>query len=132
MERQMHINNDHNFFDKIFIPINPNLKICILGDTVTPEKAACQIKEALIAKGYLNVYGVDKEFLTLASINQQIDLLILCMHPAKSIHLLTDNYKLFKNVIIQPGAESNEILNELKVHNINFTCGCVLKYFGLK
>ncbi|MGL4951953.1 MAG: CoA-binding protein [Mycoplasma sp.] len=122
--------NDKQFFDKIFQENKNNLKIAILGDTISIDKKAFEIKQLFISNE--NLFCIDKEIENLNFVNCEIDVLILCMNPFKSINILNDykNLRTVKNVIIQPGAGSEEIENLLNNNKLKYTNGCVLKYFS--
>ena len=55
-----------------------------------------------------------------------IEVLDLCINPALGIKLLKENNKKIKIVVIQPGAESEEIIDFLNEKNIEFIEGCLL------
>lgn len=101
----------------------------VLGNTVNPDKYAYKIKHALLEKGY-NAVGVYKELSSLNDVDFEIDILDLCINPNLGIKFLKENNKKIKCVVIQPGAESNEIKAFLSEHNINFMEACLL--VGLK
>ena len=101
----------------------------VVGDTINEEKYACKIKHELMNNHY-NVESVGKELLSINDVSFDIDVLDLCIHPAKGIKLLEENNKLIKCVVIQPGAESEEIINYLKDNKIDYIEGCLL--VGLK
>ena len=100
-------------------------KFVVLGNTIDESKYACKIYLELKAKGY-EAYGVDKEYSSINDVPCDNFILDLCMHPLKSIKLLKENTKNIKSVLIQPGAESEEIKEFLKTHNIDFIEGCAL------
>ncbi len=108
-----------------------NINICILGDTVSEDKFAYKIKHAFINKGYQNLYCVDKEIDSLSNVPNNIDLLVLCMNPLKQIKLLTASTNSFANVLIQPGANSDEIEKWLSSNKITHYDGCILKHWNL-
>ncbi len=107
------------------------INICILGDTVTKDKFAYQIKQDFLNKGYQNLYCVDKEILSLDQVPNKIDLLVLCMNPLKEIKLLTAAKNQFLNVLIQPGADSEEIEQYFNSNHITHYNGCILKHWNL-
>ena len=55
-----------------------------------------------------------------------IDVLDLCINPNLGINLLKENKKEIKVVVIQPGAESLDIINYLSNNNIPYIEGCLL------
>lgn len=101
----------------------------VVGDTLNSEKYGYKIKHALLEKGY-NVECVYKELKSINDVSFDIDCLDLVINPFKGIELLKKNKKKIKTVVIQPGAESEEIINFLKENNIDYLEGCLL--VGLK
>ncbi|MCI5774733.1 MAG: CoA-binding protein [Erysipelotrichaceae bacterium] len=97
----------------------------VAGNTLLEEKYAYKIKHALLEHGY-NVACIDKEYQDLSEIPFAIEILDLCIHPAKGLKILQDNTRDIQAVVIQPGAESPEIIDFLTKHNIPFIEGCLL------
>ena len=97
----------------------------ILGDTLNEEKYAYKIKQELINSGY-NVYCVGKELKSLNDIEEEIDIIDLCINPPAGIKLLKENKKIFKGIVIQPGAGSEEITKYLDENNYTYMDGCLL------
>ena len=97
-------------------------KFIVLDNTLNEDKYAYKIKNALLEKGY-TVYAVPEEY---DSLNISADILDLCMHPKKSINFLSEAKLDIKGVIIQPGAESDEIKEFLTQKNIFYIESCVL------
>lgn len=97
----------------------------VVGDTLNPEKYAYKIKKALLENGY-NACGVGKEKESLNDVEYDIEVVDLCIHPAKGIKLLKECLKNYKVVLIQPGAESEEIISYLKSVDKPFIEGCAL------
>jgi len=97
----------------------------VVGDTISEEKYAHKIKQGLIAKGY-TVYCVGKELASINDVPGEIDIIDLCIHPAKGIELLRACEKPFKCIVIQPGAESEEILRYLDEKGLPYLEGCLL------
>ena len=85
----------------------------VLGNTENPEKYAYKIKEELIQKGY-TVACVDKQYKSINDVPFDIDVLDICMNPAKAYKLIEETTKKIKAIIIQPGAESEELKNLLR------------------
>lgn len=97
----------------------------VLGDTLNPEKYACTIKNKMTAAGY-TVYPVGKELASLNDIEGDIDIIDLCIHPAKGIKLLQECTKPFKCIVIQPGADNDELIAYLEQHKLPYVHGCLL------
>ena len=72
----------------------------VVGDTLNPEKYAYKIKEGLLEQGY-TVHSV-------------------------GIQRLRECRKPFRCIVIQPGAESPEILSYLQEQNLPYIEGCLL------
>ena len=97
----------------------------VVGNTITEGKYAKKIKDNLIHYGY-NVYPVYKELKTLNDIEGDLDIIDLCINPVLGINILKDCKKDYKAVLIQPGAESDEIKDYLKSINKPYLEGCAL------
>lgn len=97
----------------------------VVGDTLNPEKYAYKIKEGLLEQGY-TVHSVGKELQSLNEIPGDLDIIDLCINPAKGIQLLRECRKPFRCIVIQPGAESPEILSYLQEQNLPYIEGCLL------
>lgn len=78
----------------------------VVGDTLNPEKYAYKIKEGLLEQGY-TVHSVGKELQSLNEIPGDLDIIDRC-------------------IVIQPGAESPEILSYLQERNLPYIEGCLL------
>ena len=101
-------------------------RFAVVGDTLNQEKYACRIKNSMLAAGY-TVYAVGKELKSLNDIPGEIDIIDLCIHPAKGLKLLQENKKPFRCIVIQPGAGSPELLAYLEEQNLPYLEGCLLK-----
>lgn len=97
----------------------------VVGDTVNPEKYAAKIKEGLCAQGY-TVHAVGKELSSLNDIPGPVDIIDLCIRPDKGLALLKENQKPCKCVVLQPGADSPEIMDWLEAHHQPYIQGCLL------
>lgn len=97
----------------------------IVGDTLNETKYAYKIKHAMIEKGY-KVYCVGKELASINDIDDYIDIVDLCIHPAKGIEIMKDCKKPFRTLVIQPGAESPELLAFLKEQKTPYIQDCLL------
>lgn len=101
----------------------------IVGDTLNEEKYACKIKQRMLANGY-TVHGVGKELESLNDVPGELDIVDLCIHPVKGLKLIKECTKPFKGIVIQPGAESDELMTYLDEMNYPYIQGCLL--VGLK
>lgn len=98
----------------------------VVGNTLDEEKYACIIKHKMQDAGY-TVYAVGKELPSLNDIPEDIDVIDLCIHPVKGLKLMQECTKSFRCVVIQPGADSPELLAWLDEHQIPYLQGCLLK-----
>ncbi|MBQ8292269.1 MAG: CoA-binding protein [Bacilli bacterium] len=101
----------------------------VVGNTLVEDKYAYKIKQGLVEAGY-KVACVGKELSSINDVDFEIDVLDLCINPHVGINLLKENKKKIKTVVIQPGAESEEIIDFLKTNQIDYLEGCLL--VGLK
>lgn len=97
----------------------------IVGDTLNDKKYACIIKNKMIDNGY-TVFPVGKELKSLNDISEDIDIIDLCINSKDGLRLMKECKKKFKGIVIQPGAESEELINYLKENNYPFIEGCLL------
>ena len=97
----------------------------VVGDTLNEEKTAYEIKEKLLQRGY-TVYPVGKELASLNDVPDEIDIIDLCIHPAKGLKLLQENQKDYKCIVLQPGAADEALLAYLKEHQMPYLEGCLL------
>ena len=97
----------------------------VAGDTLNEEKYAYKIKRGLLEKGY-TVHAVGKELASFNDIPGDIDIIDLCINPAKGLALVKECTKPFKCIVIQPGAESDELLAYLDEKQLPYIQGCVL------
>ena len=98
----------------------------IVGDTLNPEKYACKIKAAMLDAGY-TVCAVGKELPSLNDVPQPIDVVDLCIHPVKGLKLLQECHVPYRCIVIQPGADSPELLAWLEEKHLPYLHGCLLK-----
>lgn len=85
----------------------------VVGNTVSEDKYAYKIKTGLIENGY-KAYGVSKELKSINDIEEDIDIIDLCINSAKGLEEVKNCKKSFKCIVIQPGAESEELIDYLK------------------
>lgn len=104
-------------------------RFAVVGNTINPEKYAYKIKHELLQNGY-KAFGVYKEFSSLNDISDEIDVIDLCINATLGLSILKECRKKFKCVVIQPGAEGDELIQYLKENNIDYLEGCLL--VGLK
>ena len=97
----------------------------VLGDTLSEDKYAFKIKHAMQDKGY-SVHAVGKELDSINDIEDEIDVIDLCIHPAKGLKLLQENKKNFKCIVIQPGASDDELIAFLDQNHLPYIHGCLL------
>jgi len=97
----------------------------VAGDTIKEEKYAYKIKKGLIDKGY-KAYGVGKELKSFNEIPEEIDIIDLCINPSWGLELMKECKKQIKGIVIQPGAESDELKAYLDTTGIPYIEACVL------
>ena len=104
----------------------------VIGDVINPSKYAFRILTALKEADF-NVVGVNPSeidnsvYKSLEEVPYKIDVLDLCMNPHKAIKILQGVEMLKINkVLIQPGAESDEIINFCKKAGMAVIEGCAL------
>ena len=91
---------------------------CVVGDVGNEKKYAYRILNKLKENGY-NAFGV--------SLKDGEKVIDLCINPIKGIGFIKEAKTLGINkVLIQPGAESEEILNFCKENGICAIEGCSL------
>lgn len=101
-------------------------RFAVVGNTLDPEKYAYKIKHAMLDAGY-TVYAVGKELPSLNDIEDDIDIIDLCIHPVKGLALMKECKKSFRCIVLQPGAESPELLAYLDEQGLPYIQGCLLK-----
>jgi predicted CoA-binding protein len=104
----------------------------VVGDVLNRFKYAYKILSSLKEGGF-NVVGLnpsvknDEAYKCLSDIPYKIEVLNLCINPEKGIKILQEAHQLKINkILIQPGAESAEILDFCKVNGIQAVEGCTL------
>lgn len=101
----------------------------VVGNTIDKEKYGYKIKEALLEQGY-NVYPVYKELKSLNDIKGELDVVVLVINAVKGLEIIRECKVKYKVVLIQPGAESKQLIDYLEYNNIEYLEGCAL--VGLK
>ena len=97
----------------------------VAGDTLNEGKYAYKIKQGLLEQGY-TVHAVGKELASFNDIPGEIDIIDLCINPAKGLALIKECTKDFKCIVIQPGAESGDLLAYLDGRGLPYIQGCLL------
>ena len=104
----------------------------VVGDVLNPSKYAYKILDSLKKAGF-NVMGVNPSaddkviYNCLSDIPYNVEVLDLCINPHKGIKILKEAHVLkIDKVLIQPGAESPEIIEFCKVNGILAIEGCAL------
>ena len=104
----------------------------VIGDVPNNLKYANKILKSLDESGY-NVVGVNprgnnEEVITsLKQVNYDIDVIDLCINPIEGLKVVKEAKNLNINkILIQPGAESSEILEYCKNNDIIGIEGCAL------
>lgn len=97
----------------------------IVGDTLNEQKFACKIKNAMLQHGY-NVQCVGKELNSLNDVSGSVDIIDLCINPVKGLQLMKECKIPFSAVVVQPGAESDELLQYMKDNSIDYIQDCLL------
>lgn len=104
----------------------------VVGDVLKESKYAYKILSKLKGHGY-NVSGVnprsksEEAIRSLKDVNYNIEVLDLCINPTSGMEIIKECKALGINkVLIQPGAESAEILEYCIENGIKAIEGCAL------
>lgn len=104
----------------------------VVGDILNTTKYAHKILKSLKKAGF-NVVGVNPKsnnievYRTLQEVPYNIQVIDLCINPKSGLEIVREAKKLnITKVLIQPGAESEEILAYCKENNIMAIEGCAL------
>lgn len=97
----------------------------VVGDTLNPDKYACKIKNRLIENAY-TAYGVGKELTSINQVEDEIDIIDLCINPKRGLELMRECTKPFKCVVLQPGAASDELCAFFEERKQPYIEGCLL------
>ena len=104
----------------------------VVGDVLNPSKYAYRILNSLKADGF-NVVGVNPSaqdggvYNSLSDVPYKIEVLDLCINPYKGIKILQEASTLkIDKILIQPGAQSSEILTFCKINGLIAIEGCAL------
>ena len=106
-------------------------KWAVVGDVTNDSKYAYKILNRLKAAGYMvegvNPKGVQGAFNSLKEVPYTIEVLDLCINPVRGLEILKESKELnIQHVLIQPGAESDEIHDYCRENNIKAVNGCAL------
>ncbi|QBD83875.1 CoA-binding protein [Clostridium tetani] len=104
----------------------------VAGDVENESKYAYRIEQTLKNEDF-NVYTLNPSskseniYKSISEIKEEIDVIDLCINPKTGIEIVKEAYKNGINkILIQPGAESEDILEFCKENNILAIRGCVL------
>ena len=104
----------------------------VAGDVLNTSKYAYKILDTLKSDGF-NTVGVNPSaenqgvYKSLSDIPYKVEVLDLCINPYKGIKIVQEAHKLsIDKILIQPGAESAEILDFCNANGIHAVKGCVL------
>ena len=103
----------------------------VIGDVTNESKYAYKILNKFKEKGYkvsgIHPRGGEGVYKTIKEVPYKIDAIDLCINSKLGIEYLKEAKALgIKNVLIQPGAESEEILLYCKDNGINAIENCAL------
>ncbi|WP_066891975.1 CoA-binding protein [Clostridium nigeriense] len=103
----------------------------VIGDVNNKEKYAYKILEKFKDKGYtvagVHPKGGEGVYKSLKEVPYKINAIDLCINSKLGIEYLKEARELeIKNILIQPGAESEEILVYCKENKINAIENCAL------
>ncbi|WP_032123365.1 CoA-binding protein [Clostridium amazonitimonense] len=104
----------------------------VVGDVLNQSKFAYKILNRLKASDY-NVKGVNPKsesnevYKGVKDVPYAVDVLDLCIHPSKGINVVKEAKEVgIKYILIQPGAESKEIIDFCRENEITAIEGCAL------
>jgi predicted CoA-binding protein len=104
----------------------------VVGDVLNPSKFAYKILNALKRDGF-NTVGVNPSveygevYNKSSDVPYKIEVLDLCINPRKGIEIVKEAHALkIDKILIQPGAQSAEILSYCKENGIQAVEGCAL------
>jgi predicted CoA-binding protein len=104
----------------------------VVGDVLNRLKYAHKILSSLKDAGF-NVVGVNpsvdsgEAYKSLKDTPYKIEVLDLCIHPSKGIKIIQEAHELkIDKILIQPGADSPEILSFCRDNGIEAIEGCAL------
>lgn len=103
----------------------------VVGDVNNNKKYAYRILEKFKEKNY-NVAGVNPKggnevHLRLKDVPFKIECIDLCINPKVGLEIIKEAKELgIKNILIQPGAESDEIISYCKENDLEAIENCAL------
>lgn len=104
----------------------------VVGKISDPKKFPFKILRSL-EEGAYNVKGVyskddsGEAFKTLSDVPYKIDVMDLCINPALGIEIVKEAKKIgIDKILLQPGTESDEILDYCKKEGITAIQSCAL------
>ncbi|SHE32296.1 CoA-binding protein [Clostridium fallax] len=103
----------------------------VVGDVNNNKKYAYRILEKFKEKNY-NVAGVNPKggnevYLRLKDVPFKIECIDLCINPKVGLEIIKEAKELgIKNILIQPGAESDEIISYCKENDLEAIENCAL------
>jgi predicted CoA-binding protein len=104
----------------------------VVGTVSDPSKFACKILKSLKA-GNFKTEGVNPKdstgeiYKSLSEVPYEINVIDLCINPTIGIEIVKEAKKLnIDKILIQPGAESEEIIDYCKANGILAIEGCAL------
>lgn len=104
----------------------------VAGDIENKSKYAYRVKQTLKNEDFnvftLNPYSKSENvYKSISEIKEKIDIIDLCINPKIGIEIVKEAYENNINkILIQPGAESEEILEFCNKNNILAIEGCAL------
>ena len=127
--------NIHNYREMLILKAREFLDYknwAVAGDVLNPLKYAYKILESLKSDGF-NAVGINLSsdtkgvYNSLKDIPYKVEVLDLCINPYKGIKVVQDAHELrIDKILIQPGAESPEILDFCLANGIHAIQGCAL------
>lgn len=104
----------------------------VVGDVLNASKYAHKIKNRLEQEGY-QVFKVnprsasDEVYKSLKEIKEKVDVIDLVIHPKVGINVIREAKEVgIDKILIQPGAESEEILKFCQDNGLSVVESCVL------
>lgn len=103
----------------------------VIGDVTNTSKYAYKILEKFKRKNYVvagvHPKGGENVFKTLTEVPYKIDAIDLCVNSKLGLEMLKEaNLLGIKNILIQPGAESKEIMDYCREVSMNAIEDCAL------